>query len=333
MSLEVRNVNLPGIWALSANTNIPSTPTQGVSYRDPTPGKVDFENGQQYFEVYDSARLNALYYALSMLCNDAERFGFVRWSPLTDYVGGASIAMGSDGVPYRAIQNSGPNESGPKNPVSEANYWQTLAEYIITSGGGGGDTFPAGYISLMPFRYNALPVGWYFCNGERYATGTPQATVLSNLPTTYKTDFSITTNSSGTNVPTFFSGSNGYFLRPVNGTSRLPGSSETDAMRQITASSTVSGGLKVTATGSFTAYYKTPGTASGVFTAGTNTAAWTGGDGASGEKVVRNQTYNLSINTTATSPTISTTITQTGTVASENRPMNIGMTPAIYLGV
>lgn len=188
----------------------------------------------------------------------------------------------------------------------------------------------------LPFRFGNLPYGWYFCNGVRYGNDTPQGQALAVLPTEYKTDWGITTTGAGTNVPTFFVGSKGYFIRSVNGTTRLPGNVEQDAMRQITATGSASGGGSVTATGTFAG-----GTWDGNALGGTGfpsaTGVFTDGEaryagGGDGSHTWYSRPVTMNISAAIPNPSITVRINQTGTVADENRSLNIGMTPSIYLG-
>lgn len=249
-----------------------------------------------------------------------------------------------------------------------------------------GGMIPPGYISHLPHRYNRLPPGWYFCNGERYATESAVAKALQALPAELREDFRITATSSGVNVPDLFSGGKGTFFRSVDGVTRRPGSIEQDAMRLITAkttntnsttndlkaTSTSSHNLKATSSGSatgggggsangtFYAPSHTGGTgislpATGVFSQGGSGIGLAEGGGR--ETQVKKVTMDLNLSGSAPSITVNTTltggittttnitgslnvttnstttITQSGAVADENRPLNIGMTPAIFLGV
>jgi hypothetical protein len=335
MPLNPRNFTLPGQWAAGASVNIPIPPIKGVNYRDTTIDASNLESGQGYFVAFDSARWNQLLYMVTGLLMQFESNGFATWSPYTNYEANTGMAFGTDGVLHVATAPSGPQNGGDRNPTSTTGYWQTFADYIFAGGGGMG-FFSPGDMDLSPFRVNALKPGWYFCNGERYANGTPQAAVLSGLPASYKTDWGITDNGSGINVPMLFAGEKGYFLRPVNGTSRLPGSVEQDAMRQITATAAATNRGTITATGTFwniaNFYGNTPLTPNGVFT--TSTATQYDGNYESGngpDFTVQRTTMNIS--QAVPNPTLTVTINQSGTVADENRPINIGMTPVIYLGV
>ena len=171
-----------------------------------------------------------------------------------------------------------------------------------------------GEIRLLPFRVDALPPGWYFCNGDRYPSASPEATALLSLPAGFWADWGITQTVNGVNVPNLFSDGRGLFLRSVDGTTRAVGSIEGDAIRNLT--------------GNLGTFYKSNATfdnsnGSGDATGGTalfwkNVAGTFGNTLTSGlSKIGNNPTLDASNQV----PT-----------ASENRPLNVGMTPAIYLG-
>lgn len=127
-----------------------------------------------------------------------------------------------------------------------------------------------------------------------------------SFPATYKSDWGITTQ--GTTVRLydsnrFFYGNLGRFPRPVNNSNRYPGSTENDAIRDIIAGIGANGAV-----------------------------AWQGATGAfsisgSAAQVSMGSPYShgltsLTFRASATVPT-----------AAENRPYNVGLTPAFYLGV
>lgn len=157
-----------------------------------------------------------------------------------------------------------------------------------------------GDIALKPFRFNELPKGWYFCNGERYATDSPQANALVALSSTFKSDWGITTTGAGTNVPDLFSNDGrGYFLRAVDNSSRFPGSNQNDAFQGHYHQ--LSGGSNSIQSGNDMSCM--------LPAAGSSSTAW----------------QARAIITDGTNGAPRTDV--------ETRGINIGMTPAIYLGV
>ena len=157
-----------------------------------------------------------------------------------------------------------------------------------------------GKIELLPFRFNSLPKGWYFCNGERFNLSTPQGAALNGLSTDFKTDWGITISNDTISLPNlFFSDGRGYFLRSADGSTRKVGSVQTDAIRNITG--TFGGCLSRGGTGVFF----DPGTAIT--------------DNYNGGPYLSNRT---ALDVSREVPT-----------ANENVVLNCGMTPAIFLGV
>ena len=168
-----------------------------------------------------------------------------------------------------------------------------------------------GEIRYLPFRPTALLSGWYFCNGDKYATTSEQGVVLAGLPTAFKSDWGIVVASSLINVPNFFDADGlGYFVRAADGETRQVGSAaaQDDAMQNITG---VLGKWVPT---------KSTELPTGVFGINSITGAggWFTGTSPGG-------VHNWAAIDIDASRLVRT--------ADENRPKNIGMTPAIYLGV
>lgn len=168
-----------------------------------------------------------------------------------------------------------------------------------------------GDFRLFPFRTSELPFGWYFRGGDNFLLGSPQGRALNSLSTNYKADHGITIKTiSGQqyiNVPNAFSSDGrGYFERA----SRQAGNIQDDAIRNIIASFGMDG---VNATSNAGVLW---GFTGALFENGTNQNAVKYGGNAIG--TVRTGGFDAS----RVVPT-----------AEENRPLNIGMTPAIYLGV
>ena len=164
---------------------------------------------------------------------------------------------------------------------------------------------------LMPFRRDKLPFGWYFRNGDNYLLNSPQGQVLNGLSADYKNDHRITIKTINgqqfINVPTAFApDGRGFFIRAVDGATRQVGHIEDDAIRDIYGhfDAGVVDHHDVYARGAFrgsAAIYPENGSAPPQ----KNWAAWG---------------YDFRASNVV--PT-----------ANENRVLNIGATPAIYLGV
>lgn len=156
---------------------------------------------------------------------------------------------------------------------------------------------------LMLFRAPDLPFGWYVRNGDNFLLTSPQGVAINSLSDMYKSDHGIITKTIGEqqyiNIPTaFHSDGRGFFERAVNGNIRQVGSIENDAIRNIV------GG-----------YF---GTANSV-----NPTCAAYKIGTSNYTALNQYTgYYSGFDASLIVPT-----------AQENRPLNIGMTPVIYLGV
>lgn len=164
---------------------------------------------------------------------------------------------------------------------------------------------------LMPFRHDELPFGWYFRNGDNYLLSSPQGQALNSLSANYKNDHRITIKTINglqyINVPTAFApDGRGCFMRAVNGTTRQVGSWEGDAIRDIWGhfDASVVDHHDVYTRGAFkgtVAIYPE----NGATAPRKDWAAW-----------------GYDFHASNVVPT-----------ANENRPINIGGTPVIYLGV
>ena len=178
-----------------------------------------------------------------------------------------------------------------------------------------------GDFRLMPFRANELPFGWYFRNGDNYLLYSPQGQVLNQLSGNYKRDHQITIkNINGQqyiNVPSAFApDGRGFFERPANGTTRQIGSWEDDAIRNI------KGGLP-----------------SGNFKALLGHAKIETGDKNGAISILSAGDDYLASSASSTNPRqlrymfFDFDASRVVPTAHENRPINIGMTPVIFLGV
>lgn len=168
-----------------------------------------------------------------------------------------------------------------------------------------------GAFRLMPFRANELPFGWYVRNGDNYLLNSPQGQALNKLSDNYKRDHQITIkNINGQqyiNMPTAFaSDGRGFFERAVNGGTRQVGNIEGDAIREIW------GHFDSGVVDNHNEY------AQGAFR---GSAAINPRNGAFEQKKDWDA-WGYDFHASRVVPT-----------ADENRPINIGLTPVIYLGV
>ena len=128
-----------------------------------------------------------------------------------------------------------------------------------------------------------------------------QGRALNALPAGYKADWGITTMDGAITLPNLFSeDGRGCFLRPVDGVTRQVGAEQGDAIRNITGN---------------TSHEIDRGTPLGAFYTGPATSGINSLGEATSDKELR-------FDASRVVPT-----------AEENRPLNLGMTPAVYLGV
>ena len=164
---------------------------------------------------------------------------------------------------------------------------------------------------LMPFRRDELPFGWYSRNGDNFLLDSPQGQALNGLSANYKRDHNITIKTIDgkqyINAPTAFApDGRGYFERAVDGTNRQVGSVEGDAIRDIWGhfdTGVVPHHDEYTSGAFFGTTAINPKN-----TAFQSSTAW--------------PTCGFDFYASRVVPT-----------AHENRPINIGLTPTIYLGV
>ena len=175
-----------------------------------------------------------------------------------------------------------------------------------------------GEFRLMPFRAGELPFGWYFRNGDNYLLDSPQGQVLNRLSDNYKRDHQITIKDINgqqyINVPSAFApDGRGYFERPANGTTRQVGSAEDDAIRNLYGEI-------------HHIFHWRDTVPNGVFRKSQNA------DGSG----LNNRHYPVTCHVSDSDYPEQAVVFNASLfvpTAHENRPINMGMTPAIYLGV
>lgn len=175
-----------------------------------------------------------------------------------------------------------------------------------------------GEFRLMPFRANELPFGWYFRNGDNYLLHSPQWQALNRLSDNYKRDHRITIKEIDgqqyINVPSAFaSDGRGFFERAVDGATRQVGSGQGDAIRNLYGEIHHLFHWRDTVpTGVFKKHLNNDGTG------------------------LNNRYYPITCseqNSDYPEQTVVFDAAQFTLTANENRPLNIGLTPTIYLGV
>ncbi len=121
--IDARNVTMLEQMAKNALTNITTPPVAGQAYRNTRLEAVEMANGDRYDHVFDSAKYNQAMWMITGLLEQAEQFGLLPYSELTNYQTEA-LCLGLDGVVYKAILPSGPGaEDGPQ-PTSNDLYWK-----------------------------------------------------------------------------------------------------------------------------------------------------------------------------------------------------------------
>lgn len=148
---------------------------------------------------------------------------------------------------------------------------------------------------------------WYLINGDRYGLDTPQGKVLRAFSADLKARWNITQTAETITLPkTLQSDGRMPFLRPVNGTARKTGTVTGDTMRNFTGELGYSVDYGLSAT---------KDDLKGVFSAvGTYKKALSGGGSGS--------TYNIRFDPSSVVPT-----------GPENKPLDVGVTWIMYLGV
>lgn len=165
--------------------------------------------------------------------------------------------------------------------------------------------FYIGEFRNFPFRKNKLPDGWYPRDGKLYDLTSKVGKALNSLDDDFKFDWRIKVTDGKINVPNAFNNDmKGYFERPVDGNDRQVGGLQGDAIRNITGNFYTTNRWSIIPEGVFK------------FTGNNNNAQMSAGNADDWCKQVG---FDLE---TINYP-----------IADEIRPKNIGMTPAIYLGV
>ncbi|HCU0243621.1 TPA: hypothetical protein OUE28_002592, partial [Morganella morganii] len=159
---------------------------------------------------------------------------------------------------------------------------------------------PVGMFGTFPHRATQLPPKWYSTNGDRFSVSSPQGQALKSLPAELKSDWGIAESGGTINVPNIKQPDGRTpFLRPVNGTVRRVGSVESDTLQNITGSFTIWGGYRE----------------SGAFAKEERLASSLADGALVGD-------YRGSFDASRVART-----------SDETRPLSIGITLAIYLGV
>jgi hypothetical protein len=165
----------------------------------------------------------------------------------------------------------------------------------------------SGDIFFFGCRPESLRPNFYVMNGDKFPSDSDEGAELLALDADFRSDWGIAESGGEVNLPDFFDADGyPYFPRPVDGTSRLPGSVQGDAIREIEGSP-VTAGIR--------GY---PYTMTGPFELQSSEAAYAWQVTASAQHRAGEWKFKASLAV----PT-----------ALENRPKNIGVIAAMYLNV
>lgn len=151
MAIENRNTTLPGIWAETAQTDIPTPPVAGVTYRDTTLNSTAIDKAWPFKTIVDSSDFNQHAFLQDTLIKEAEQYGVMRWNNTTTYKEGG-YCLGQDKKLYQALR-----DNQGKEPTASTDDWK-----VFTSGGG----FPIGSIGYT--LRTEVPEGGAWCDGAEY---------------------------------------------------------------------------------------------------------------------------------------------------------------------
>lgn len=151
MAIQNRNTTLPGIWASTAQTTIPTPPVAGVTYRDTTLNSTAIDKAWSFKTIVDSSDFNQHAFLQDTLIKESEQYGVMRWNNTTTYKEGG-FCLGQDGKLYQAKR-----DNQGKEPTANADDWK-----VFTSGGG----FPIGSIGYT--LRTEVPEGGAWCDGAEY---------------------------------------------------------------------------------------------------------------------------------------------------------------------
>lgn len=151
MAIQNRNTTLPGIWASTAQTTIPTPPVAGVTYRDTTLNSTAIDKAWPFKTIVDSSDFNQHAFLQDTLIKESEQYGVMRWNNTTTYKEGG-FCLGQDGKLYQALR-----DNQGKEPTANADDWK-----VFTSGGG----FPIGSIGYT--LRTEVPEGGAWCDGAEY---------------------------------------------------------------------------------------------------------------------------------------------------------------------
>jgi hypothetical protein len=114
MSVDIRTVTLPALWADDAITDIPTPPVANTTYRNTDLGSTELLAGWPYQKIVDSADFNQTLWLISNLVKSCEQYGIMPWCASTTYKQNG-ICLASNGIFYWAKK-----ENTGVNPVNDS---------------------------------------------------------------------------------------------------------------------------------------------------------------------------------------------------------------------
>lgn len=118
MAIQNRTTTLPGIWASTAQTTIPTPPVAGVTYRDTTLNSTAIDKAWPFKTIVDSSDFNQHAFLQDTLIKEAEQYGIMRWNNTTTYKEGG-FCLGQDGKLYQAKR-----DNQGKEPTASTDDWK-----------------------------------------------------------------------------------------------------------------------------------------------------------------------------------------------------------------
>ena len=170
----------PGIFAADAQTSVPANPVPGVPYRDPVSGASNIAQGWPFQRLVNSAEFNEVMYRVTSLLDVVNKTAGLAWTEDVDYHGPSaaqapSFVASTDGHLYVALQASGPNSGGPRDPATgNPTYWSQFSG--LAAGSDVGD--------VKTVATEQPPFGWLKCNGE-VVSRTQYAALFEAIGTRY----------------------------------------------------------------------------------------------------------------------------------------------------
>lgn len=182
------------------------------------------------------------------------------------------------------------------------------------------DRTPVGIFGEFPHRATQLPAKWYSVNGDRFDITSPQGLALKSLPAQLKSDWGISESGGKISLPNIKqSDGRTPFLRPINGTNRVPGAVVRDEMRNLTGGVYFRQRLFASGGGSPEIFWPLGGANDAITTREYSVTAGAIGLPPGAELQKTNTVELNAANQVPTGP--------------EFKPLDIGVTLAIYLGV